>query len=181
MASPVTISNTLQIEKYEANIKTNITKTIASVRSLIDTNESDVMNSIAAFKFDKIAFDPISGEPDNLIEVINQCHTYLLSLKAARQLLVKHPNNSFILNWGNTSGYDIESDDRKIIAECFAATSFRSNQKLAKDLKRLSENKNAEFKYEFFYDKEFEEKLLHYYEDKYPGIQIVKIDIISTL
>lgn len=32
-------------------------------------------------KFEKIATEPLTGEPENLLEVINQCHTYLVSIK----------------------------------------------------------------------------------------------------
>ena len=73
---------------------------------------------------------------------------------------------------GNVSGYDIESRDGEVVAECFAATSYQSNRKLAKDLKRLSENNNAAYKYEFFYDMEFTDKSKGYYENKYPDVKI---------
>ena len=42
------------------------------------------------------------------------------------------------------------------------------------NLKRLSQNGTAIYKYEFFYDKEFGEQQKEYYEGKYPGIEIVK-------
>lgn len=173
------ISEKSQIIELETKIKTHIDKTISALRSLIDKEPQNAMDLIAAFKYDKIAFDPLSGDPENLIEVINQCQTYLISLKAVEYLLDKHPGESFTLNWGNIPGYDIAAKENKIIAECFAARSYRSNQKLVKDLKRLSEEKGAQFKYEFFFDKEFEDKHLQYYANKYPGIKIVKIDDLS--
>lgn len=98
---------------------------------------------------------------------------------AVEYLMKVHSDVSFKVNWGNNPGYDIESEDQRIIAECFAATSYRSNQKLVKDLKRLKENQIAEYKYEFFYDKEFEDSHRAYYEDNYPGIAIVKFTNIK--
>lgn len=89
--------------------------------------------------------------------MVNQSQTYLISLKAVEYLLCKHPGVSFVVNWGNIPGYDIESADQSIVAECFAATSYRSNQKLVKDLKSLNENQRVQHKYKFFYDKEFAE------------------------
>lgn len=54
---------------------------------------------------------------------------------AVEYLYKIYPAQAFIVNWGNVPGYDIESADGTIIAECFAATSYKSNGKLAADLK----------------------------------------------
>lgn len=59
----------------------------------------------------------------------------------------------------------------------FCDNQYRSNGRLAADLKRL-EKVSADYKYEFFYDKEFNEKNRTYYMKKYPGIQIVKFEDI---
>ena len=172
MASRVTVSDEEQLMKYKKAIKDNLEATITEVQKIISSGSA--MNTIASFKYDKIAREPLSGEPENLIEVVNQSQTYLISLMAVEYLIKKHPGVSFTVNWGNIPGYDIESGDQSIIAECFAATSYRSNQKLVKDLKRLKDNKTAEYKYEFFYDKEFEESNRAYYEENYPEVEIVK-------
>ena len=76
------------------------------------------------------------------------------------------------------AGYDIESQDGTIIAECFAATSYKSNGKLTADLKRLNENKTALVKYEFFYDKEFKDEQKPFYNEKYPTVTIIKFSKI---
>lgn len=172
MTNQVVISDFDQLEKYKRTIRDNINATIVEVSEIISSESA--MDAIACFKYEKMAKEPLSGEPENLIEVVNQSQTYLISLMAVEYLLKKHPGISFTVNWGNIPGYDIESADQSIIAECFAATSYRSNQKLAKDLKRLKDNQTAEYKYEFFYDKEFEESHRAYYEENYPGITIVK-------
>lgn len=174
MASQVIISDIEQLKHYKEAIKNNLEVTITEVHKVI-TGES-AMEAIASFKYDKMAKEPLSGEPENLIEVVNQSQTYLISLMAVEYLIKKYPGVSFTVNWGNIPGYDIESADQSIIAECFAATSYRSNQKLVKDLKRLKENQTAEYKYEFFYDKEFENSHRAYYEENYPDVEIVKFD-----
>ena len=43
-------------------------------------------------KYEKTVIDPLTGEPENLIEVINQCQTYLVSLMVAKHLLAKFPD-----------------------------------------------------------------------------------------
>ena len=53
-----------------------------------------------------------------------------------------------------------------IIAECFSATSYKSNGKLVADLKCFACNTEAENKYEFFYDKDFMENHKEYYREK---------------
>lgn len=173
------ISDIEQLTKYRQIVKENLENTIAEVHRII-SNES-AMEAIAKFKFDKIAREPLSGEPENLIEVVNQSQTYLVSLMAVEYLIKKYPGISFTVNWGNISGYDIESDDNNIIAECFAATSYRSNQKLVKDLKRLKKNHVAEYKYEFFYDKDFKDSHRAYYEKNYPEITMVKFANIEYI
>lgn len=177
VASQVFISNKEQLHKYRQTIKNNLQATIEEVHKVITVGSA--MDAIASFKYDKVAKEPISGEPENLIEVVNQSQTYLISLMAVEYLMEKHPGTGFTVNWGNIPGYDIESKDQSIIAECFAATSYRSNQKLAKDLKRLKENQFALYKYEFFYDREFEESHRIYYENNYPEIEIVKFENIN--
>jgi hypothetical protein len=97
---------------------------------------------------------------------------------AVEYLLKIFPDKAFIINWGNASGYDIVSEDRCVICECFAATSYRSNRKLSSDLKRLNKA-SADYRYEFFYDKEYTESQNKYYNSKYPNIQIIKFDKID--
>ena len=79
----------------------------------------------------------------------------MISIMAVEYLYKIYPAQAFIVNWGNVPGYDIESVDGTIIAECFAATSYKSNGKLTADLKRLAGNIEVEHKYEFFYLQHF--------------------------
>ena len=174
MAEQLTVQTVEELESYKNTIRENLKNTIEQIKHSMHGN--DVLEAFKLLKFEKIAMEPLTGKPENLIEVINQSQTYLISIMAVEYLLKRHSDQTFIINWGNIPGYDIESKDGTIIAECFAATSYRSNGKLTADLKRLNKNKKATYKYEFFYDKDFIENHKAYYENKYPDIKIVKFD-----
>ena len=146
MANTVTISSAEELSRYKTTILSNLRKSVQDIKAMIDSE--DAQEIFKHFKFDKIATEPLSGKPENLV------------------------------NWGNVSGYDIESTDGEIIAECFAATSYRSNGKLTADLKRLFGDRTAARKYEFFYACDFSDTSKKYYENKYVGVCIVKLDSI---
>ena len=176
MANTVTINSADELRTYKATILSNLAKSVWDISAIIESeNAQEVFRQ---FKFEKIATEPLSGKPENLVEVINQSQTYLVTLAATEYLLCLYPEKAFILNWGNVSGYDIESTDGTIVAECFAATSYRSNGKLTADLKRLSANQTALQKYEFFYASDFSDASKKYYESKYAGVRIVKLESI---
>lgn len=177
MAKQIVIHNIDELDKYKNTILDNLNSSIDALRHMVNNN--DALEMFKAFKFDKMGIEPLSGKPENFIEAVNQAHTYLVSIMAVEYLYKIFPTQVFIVNWGNIPGYDIESMDGVIIAECFAATSYKSNGKLTADLKRLAGNMKAIYRYEFFYDKEFTEKHKIYYKEKYPNIEIVKFqDII---
>ena len=119
----------------------------------VELSNNDALDAFEIFKFEKIATEPLSGNPENLIEVINQAYTYLIPIMAVEYLYKLYPAQAFIINWGNIPGYDVESVDGTIIAECFATTSYKSDGKLTEDLKHLSGNSETEYKYEFFVTK----------------------------
>ena len=167
----IIISGMEEIKQHRIKIGRNLKTCVGMLKVLLDSEDS--IDFFKRAKYEKIVVDPFTEEPENLIEVINQCQTYLVSLTGVEYLISKFSDTSFIINLGNVAGYDIESEDGTIIAECFAATSYRSNGKLVKDLKRLAENDSAVYKYEFFYDTEFTDNHKQYYENKYPAIKIV--------
>lgn len=171
MTEQIIVHNITELDAYKKTIMDNLSRSIENVQNIIGGGTLDIFK---AFKFDKIASEPLTGKPENLIEVINQAHTYLVSIMAVQYLYKIYPTQEFIINWGNIPGYDIESVDGTIIAECFAATSYKSNGKLTADLKRLMSNNTAIYKYEFFYDKEFTEKHKEFYQEKYPDVKVVK-------
>lgn len=172
MTKSITVYNKEELDVYKENIVNNLEESVKQIEKIIREKES--LEVFKDFKFEKIAREPLSGKRENLIEVINQSQTYLISILAVEYLFDKYPEQVFVLNWGNIPGYDIESVDGTIIAECFAATSYKSNGKLTADLKRLNANNTACIKYEFFYDKEFKEEQKQLYKEKYPTVTIVK-------
>lgn len=168
-----------EIEQYKTRIHNNLRKCAEMLKELLDSE--DAISFFEKAKYEKTVIDPLTEEPENLIEVINQCQTYLVSFLGVEYLVSRFPNIPFRINLGNVSGNDIESEDGTVIAECFAATSYRSNGKLATDLKRLAENDGAVHKYEFFYDTEFADNHKQYYENKYPDIKIVHFADVGSM
>ena len=176
MTEHIIVHDKEELGVYKRDVIRNLQRNIEAIQQILVCR--DALEAFKEFKFEKVAVEPLTGRPENLIEVINQSHTYLISIMAVEYLFQKHPKQEFTINWGNIPGYDIESIDGTIVAECFAATSYRSNGKLAADLKRLASNSTAVYKYEFFYDEEFLDSHRAYYKDKYPDIEIVKFQEI---
>jgi hypothetical protein len=114
------------------------------------TND-DPMSLLRAMRFDMVGHDPLTGEPLNVVEQLNQTFTILVTLRAIEQLFELHPNaGGFRLALGTSSGRDIESvKERLVAAEVFSATRPTSNQKLKKDLMRLASDP-AQYRYVFF-------------------------------
>ena len=113
---------------------------------------TDALNLLKRLKFQRLGYDPLNSNRDlNFIEQINQTFTYLASLKAAEYIFEEHPGiKSLTLNLGTASGSDIETSDcGGIAAEVFAATQPNSNQKLKKDIEKVSKTA-AKYKYSFF-------------------------------
>ena len=161
-----------ELAQYKERITKNLQQAKIQLQKLLETcSEFELFEK---FKFDKTVPDSLTGDPENLIEVINQNQTYIVSLRAMEYLFNCHPSQTFKLNLGNLPGYDIESLDGTIICECFAATSYQSNNKLNKDLARLYQNSSALIKYQFFYDRKFTDVVGRNMERKYPGIHIVR-------
>lgn len=106
---------------------------------------------LRALRFHTVGHDPLTGEPLNLVEQINQTFTILANLRAVEQLLEMHPEaGGYRLALATSSGRDIESVDPGLVAaEVFSATHPSSNQKLKKDIASLSTDP-ARHRYVFF-------------------------------
>ena len=137
-------------------------------------DHSSALQLFAAIKFDKLGLDPITGRKLNLIEQINQMYSDLVVLAAAEHLLRCYPGKTFALHMGPASGYDIESTDGQIAAECFAVTGIASNDKLRKDCEKLLASEAAH-KYIFFYAHQISEKALSNRKNQYPQIHFQRI------
>jgi hypothetical protein len=171
----------------------NSKEQVAELRNAIATNaetsylelhermtQMQAMDFWAAFKFDRIGHDSISGQPQNLIEQINQMYSNLVVLSAVDDLLDNHPGISFELQLGVSSGYDIQSTDGNIVAECFAVTKVASNSKLEKDCKKLITS-NATEKYIYFYSHQDTEERLQKQFVKHPDITFKRVVFSKTL
>jgi len=106
---------------------------------------------LTALRFQTVGHDPLTGEPLNVIEQLNQTFTILVSLRAVERLIHMHPEaNGFRLALATSSGRDIESVEPGLVAaEVFSATHPGSNQKLRKDIERLASDP-ARHRYVFF-------------------------------
>jgi hypothetical protein len=103
-------------------------------------------------KFERIGFDPLNQQRSlNLIEQVNQTFTYLASFRAASLLFSWHSAlDSLTLNLGARSGTDIKSNyDGGIAAEVFAAVTPHNNNKIIKDIEKVT-RATAVHKYVFF-------------------------------
>src|SRR5260221_11478144 len=91
------------------------------------------MSLLRALRFDTVGDDPLTGEPLNVVEQLNQTFTILVTLRAIKRLIDLHPEaRGFRLALGPTSR-DIESIFPNLVAaEVFSATRPASNQKLKK-------------------------------------------------
>ena len=129
----------------------------------------------ADIKFNKFGYDPIKGTPLNFIEQLNQMFSDLVVLYGVEELLSKYPDKTFEVNFGAKAGFDIQSSDETVVAECFAATSVDSNSKLRKDANKLMKLSANVEKYILFYSHNDDEKLRRKYE-VYPEITFGRIE-----
>ena len=118
-----------------------------------------------AAKFTTVGFDPYEPlRPLNLVEQINQTWSLIAGLEATRLLLTLHPEASgFKVAVGAQAAqpYDIMSIAPDIVAaEVFSATSPSSNQKLTKDILKLS-GALAKNRYSFFISPKYPTTLRH--------------------
>jgi len=114
---------------------------------------NDPVELLMNMKFGEIGCDPLKAERSlNMIEQLNQTFTYLASLLAVESLLDIHPKAiPFTLNLGTAAGADIRSTgDGGIVAEVFSATNPKNNNKLTKDVQKVSRIKESAHKYVFF-------------------------------
>jgi hypothetical protein len=130
-----------------AQLTANAARTAAWLRGF----DGDPMALLTALRFETCGHDPLTGEPLNVVEQLNQTFTILVTLRAIERLLELHPEaGGFRLALGTSSGRDIESVVPDVVAaEVFSATSPTSNQKLKKDIARLKLDR-ARHRYVFF-------------------------------
>jgi hypothetical protein len=134
-------------EALYANVLSGAERTAAWLRNFTGSP----LELLRALRFQTVGHDPLSGEPLNVVEQLNQTFTILVSLRAVERLIQMHPEaNGFRLALATSSGRDIESVEPGLVAaEVFSATHPGSNQKLRKDVERLASD-TARHRYVFF-------------------------------
>lgn len=132
------------------------------------------MQFFAEIKFGKTGRDPLTGCELNLIEQINQTYSDIVALSAVQDLLTQYPGKAFEMHLGPIAGYDIQSTDGEVIAECFAATSVNSNDKMNKDCCKLL-RAQAVYKHLYFCTYRDSENVLQNKYAKYPEIQFKRV------
>ena len=90
-------------------------------------------------------------------------------------MLIIYPDKKFEVNFGSKAGFDIQSCDKSVVAECFAVTSASSNNKLRKDATKLLEFAKSTEKYIYFYSENDSEEKLEKICKQFPGIRFKRI------
>lgn len=174
MSKTRVIKDKVELNNLRKEIMESLDQSVSMIGEFMDSTDS--LSFFKKIKFEKTVIDPLTGELENFAEMIDQCQTYLVTIMGAEYLIDKFPDTEFTIHLGNVSGYDIISKDESIIAECFASTNYKNNNKLYNDLKGLAENKTAVHKYEFFTDFKATPKVISNAKEKYPEIEIIKFE-----
>ena len=175
MRKPLTLTSPEEIAEGVRAIRRHLQRSVEQLQALLASE--DPMRAFYRMKFEQTVVDPFWGEPENLLEAVNQCQTYLVSFQASAYLFQRHPDKALTLSLGNVPGFDIQSADGTIVGECFAATSCQRNGKLRKDLRRLAACESAREKYLFFHEPAFSPERCRVYAHRYPGVVIVPVDL----
>jgi len=142
------INNSDDLDALEQKVTDAISKTINQLKNDIGNLDAEILFS--HMKFSNYGHHPLEHRPLNLIEQLNQTYTYLASIRAAKWLLEKHPELvPFRLNLGTSAGSDIESQNGQLAAETFATVNPKNNNKLKKDIEKVS-GTEAAHKYVFY-------------------------------
>jgi len=150
-----------------------VNTTNAKLKELWQSGEG--IDFLRKVKFMPCGYDPLFEHDTNFIEQTNQTFTYLVCLEAVSILLLKHPLHRFMVNFGTESGFDVVSEDERIICECFAATTPDSNKKLELDTLKVYTNKTADVRYVIYYVANPKEKHVENIKSKYNGVEIIAL------
>ena len=156
-------------EQIHAQILDGAARTVAWLRSV----EGEPMTVLKMMRFETVGHDPLTGQPLNVVEQLNQTFTILVSLRAVEKLIELHPESKgYQLALGTSSGRDIESVESGLVAaEVFSATHPNSNQKLRKEIARLAEDP-AQHRYVFFASPQFAVGRQEQLEKPGTGVQV---------
>ena len=162
-----------QISELRSRIYDNATKTYN--RIVQDVSSNSPFDLFVDIKFNKFGLDPIKGTLLNFIEQLNQMFSDLVVLHAVEELIEKYPDKQFEVNFGARAGFDIQSVDKMVVAECFAVTSVNSNGKLREDAKKLMKLPAKIKKYIYFYSQNDADEKLKRICESFPEIKFGKV------
>ena len=163
-----------EILELRSRIYENAQKTYN--RIVQDINNNSPFDLFADIKFNKFGLDPINGTPLNFIEQLNQMFSDLVVLQAVEELLDIYPDKQFEVNFGARAGFDIQSVDKMVVAECFAVTSVNSNGKLREDAKKLMKLPADVEKHIFFYSQNDTDEKIKIICETFPEIKFRKVE-----
>jgi hypothetical protein len=174
-AGCMVVHNIEDIDRYLALVRDAATK----IHAWIAAQTGDPLDLLRRIKFEPGGFHPILGHPLNIIEQINQTWTFVVALCAARHLLEMHPDvGGYLLAPGAHAAIDLDimsAEPGLVGAETFAAVTPANNNKLKKDLLKLSARAERH-RYIFFMSPGFPGfKRLPQFEQG--GIQVWSVDI----
>ena len=179
MSKRITINSPEEVKCYFSKLSVSARSTTQALATAMD--ELQPLEFLAKIKFGQIGNDPLdSSRKLNMIEQLNQTFTYLASFRAVEYLYKVHPEiSSYRLNLGTAKGYDIESANKQIICEVFAAVNPTNNDKLRKDALRLT-GKPSKHKYVFFMSPGYDQGMQSR-NASYPDVKVYSLGLASTI
>lgn len=169
----IIVNTFAQVERLKKKMYKSSSATYEKLKASIENLSA--IEFLFDMKFNKMGFDPISGTELNIIEQINQLFSNLVVMEALKDLLTMYPEKSFELHLGTKPGFDIESTDGTIVAECFAVTMASSNGKLKKDSEKLILKAPIQKKYIYFFSQNDSDEVLKKAYDKFPEVTYKRI------
>lgn len=166
------IESKQDIAVLKEQMKDNFCRSVEHFKEMINRNCGE--ESILSIKFDKTVWDPITGQPSNFIEMINQYYSNMVVAIAAERIIELFPEQRLQLNTGAKTGFDIVSLDNTIACECFSVVKVTSNQKMKKDSEKLL-NADSQYRFIFFYSREDTTASVERITKKYPDIRYYRV------
>ena len=175
MNKEIVLSSVAEALEMKSRLVRQAEEAVRAVQAIAASKQTAI-DTICALKFERVIDDRLFDEKLNFIEYLNQTFTYLVCLTAGIHLLKESPERPVTIRFGIAAGYDVEAGGGKLIGECFAATSVKSNSKLKNDLLRLQANHVAQEKYAFFYTRStsVDQTYIGKMRLRYPGITLVE-------
>lgn len=150
MPNTIVISNAEELAPLAERVRASAKESTLVLVDLLKTIEG--VDFFWKLRFENAGRDPLDpNRPLNFVEQLNQTSSYLVTIAATAYLFQCYKASApFVLTLGPISGYDIASSDGTIVAEAFAATNPDSNNKLNKEISKLS-SATANHKFVFYF------------------------------